>query len=141
MKGCFSYRYRPLAADNFEPPLETAEGQLPDLKFPVFATFWQRTVSRYDEFPSLETHIQPIGRYARQCRDHPQTLIGLDDINGRLPAGCSSLRNGIARPSGYLKEIPVNPLGLLNQIIGALPDYKIPILCRHKLKTSEKARA
>jgi hypothetical protein len=33
---------------------------------------------------------------------------------------------------GDLQKIPMDPLCLLEQIVRALPDYEIPIVCCHK---------
>jgi hypothetical protein len=74
---------------------------------------WQRPISGDEKIASLQPYFDPVNSDSSEGRNHPQVLVGLDDVNRRLPAWRSAVLCPVLGCGVDLEKITMNPLRLL----------------------------
>jgi hypothetical protein len=112
-------------------PLKASKRYFPCTQFTFGAAGGQWPLTRDRKLASIQANFDAVRFYSRYRHDHPKSFIGLNHIDGRLPARTPTLNSAIMGAHGDLEKIALNAFSLLEQRVCALPKQYIPVLGRH----------
>ncbi len=120
------------AARELDAPLEAAIGNFRTVHAGPRRRERQRSLARNGEALAVEAHHDLVRRHAGQGHDDAHTPRRLHDIRGRLPDRSARLR------LAELEELPVQPIGPLDEIAGFGPHPGFRMAMRHQVSCRRK---